>query len=47
MRANWNSIEAMDRIATEELARETQVLGECQQVVQQMEERIQEVSHRV
>jgi hypothetical protein len=47
MRASWGSIEAMDRLAWEELDREKEIFVGCERIVKEMDGRIDDVQRRV
>ena len=47
MNSSWSSIEAMDRLSWEELEREKQIFANCEKIVKEMDNRIDEVQQRV
>ena len=47
MNTSWSSIEAMDRLSWEELEREKQIFANCEKIVKEMDNRIDEVQQRV
>lgn len=47
MTSSWGSIEAMDKLAFEELQREKEIFSNCEIIVQEMDQRIDEVQERV
>lgn len=47
MHNSWAGIEAMDKIAWQELEREKEIFENCEKIVREMESRIDEIQERL